>query len=538
MRHFILIVFGVVLAAVVAAPLARAERAPGNAIVLDFTWLTPPLIAPDIVSGNVVRMGDFVRLSSRAGTIAPSFTWSMRYPINIDQYPILVMRYRASSLKSAGEPVLSLEMEQVGTIVPVISAADISDDGQVRAIRKDLRQLPPGSTAARFRLALPAAAQLDVMELAFETPDGAVPALVPMRQNVQFNIVNEYSRPLAAALVRAGPLERRNWSTQARTDARGNVSLDVISAAAASEPSGMLGLVEPTEAAITRAGYAAQYVSSIPSGSVGVISVAMRERDVPVSAQLPPEASAPQQTQYDHQAEVPGYSPPAPDDYYYDRRGYYDSQPYYGGGGYYPYGGYGYAPVGYVFVSANDPNRGNGDGQENGMKNEGKRVVEDFRTAPLEAPPASDIMVPWPGQTSVASRGVTTVARYGVTTVPQYGAITVPSQGVITVPRQGVTTVPRSPTVGVPSGFQPLPAPAAPRASSVAPSPRRDVMRSPMRVGPQSSARSVMTGEPRSSMAPVRTQIQAAPARFAPAPPAASGRATAVTMSPGASFAK
>ena len=76
---------------------------------------------------------------------------------------------------------------------------------------------------------------------------------------MELAIVDENNRPVSGATVLAGPLERGNWTVQGRTDANGKVSLAVLSPTEGGQAAGMLGLVQPIEAAVMRRGFAPQY---------------------------------------------------------------------------------------------------------------------------------------------------------------------------------------------------------------------------------------------------------------------------------------
>ncbi len=525
MRAFILLALAMILTpAAVAAPLP-----PDKAVLLDFAWLSPPMISPSSAWGDVVRVGDVIRLASRPGATQPQFAWSLRYPVPAEEYPTVVLRYRASRIGQANLPVLAVETSQ-GQAIPIAQAQDLLQDGSVRELRKQIGKVPPGTMISRFIFALPpAVARLDIIELRFEA-DGAAPK-VPIAQQVQLVVVDEYNQPVVNADVIIGPLERINWQARGRTDANGRLMLSVVSPGASGTAAGLLGLAQPAEAAVMRPGFTPQYIPSIQLQPGELLAVRLTRDDSIPSAQVAATvAPSTDQTpapsphpQYGSVEEHNNYYFYDDDDDYYD---YYDCDRHYRRR-YWPYG---YWP-GYVVVirgDKDDNNNGNGNGDGNGGNgDDGNGENEDLRTPPIPLPNEQGRVVPWQtsptiGVTPVPSHavkvapgvGVVSVPRYGVTSVPGVQVTTSPGQGFTPVPAQRVQPAPRSETISVPRTIEPprrvstpIRTPARVRQPSPparVSRPARDVVRSaPPRMSSPSRVNSRPAGVERSVPSPI-----------------------------------
>ena len=279
------------------APVPTPMLAPERAVVLDIAWMSPPKVLPEgtptLASTAQSQLIDGVlRLESSSQAAGASFAWQLRYPVDIARWPIMVLRYRASNL--AAGPVYQDHLVQLGMrnsqgqagTVPAAVLGDIAQDGQVRELRRDLRA--SGADAVVESIAFtfhPArrSGMIDLFEIRFEAPPDAAAADRLPQDQLQFAVADENGNAVSGAQVRAGILERANWTATGTTDRTGQASLLVPLSRAPGDV-----LVDPVEAAVTKSGYTWQYIAPIMTPRSTPVQVALKAaQDQPAVAVAP-----------------------------------------------------------------------------------------------------------------------------------------------------------------------------------------------------------------------------------------------------------
>ena len=343
-----------------------ATLPPEVAVELDFRWLSPPTVAPQTGAAKAEMYDGFTRLTSTFTAEGSSFTWPIRYAIPARSYPIVVLRYRAQNIFLAPnnrDTVLDMSLAHAdGKTTPaiIIEMQELTQDGAVHEIRKDLSRVAGDMAidSLRFSFNSPAAGgRLDILEMRFERgPASAAPTILP-RDNVKFIVTDTSGNPAANAEVRAGLIERSNWTTVGNTNSAGEATLSLVRPL---RPDG--SSPDPLEAMVLRDGFIPQYVAPIEFPSTAATLVSLTPVAAPTASSEVPRAigQEPDQTVYvPRQSSVVYESSPSVvyvDNYAADwwvPSTYVGYHPYY-----YPYRygyglglgfGYGYAYYGYPY---------------------------------------------------------------------------------------------------------------------------------------------------------------------------------------------
>ena len=328
---------------------------PDRCVTLDIPWMSPPTVVPQTGSASSGVMDQGVAMQDSSPDQGANFTWKLRYPIELQRWPILVLRYRASSLGQGAtyqDRVLQLDLRSGPTVFQTVTAIRLNElilDGALHEVRRDLRGMAGGSMVEAIRFTFQAAAastgRLDVVQMQFEqSPE--VAAGEPMAQaTVPFTVKDAAGNPLAGAEVRVGILERSNWTTIGQTGRDGQVTLVTTPGPGFGGSSSA-----PVEAAVVRNGYLTEYVAPIQTtgGNAG-IQVTLKpatQAEARPAAVIPAPTESTTATAYDGGAATNAPAviyPGRYDNGYNYGNGYYDSGYGYGYSGYGYYGGY-YGP--------------------------------------------------------------------------------------------------------------------------------------------------------------------------------------------------
>jgi uncharacterized membrane protein YgcG len=316
---------------------------PERCVALDIPWMSPPTVIPQTGSASSRVMDQGVAMQDSNPDLGANFTWKLRYPIELQRWPILVLRYRASSLAQGTtyeDRVLQLDLRTGPTGFQTVTAIKLNEltlDGALHEVRRDLRGVAGGSMVEAIRFTFHGVTagigRLDVVQMQFEQPANAATGDALVQAAVPFIVKDTAGRPVAGAEVRVGILERSNWTTIGQTGRDGQVTL------AATMAPGIGGKSSaPVEAAVVRNGYLTEYVAPIQA-PVGEGGIQVTLKPVTQAVEAPAAAAPPLQpataSGYDSGAgwvaPTVAYPPPVYDngysyanDYYYDSGyGYY-----------------------------------------------------------------------------------------------------------------------------------------------------------------------------------------------------------------------
>jgi protocatechuate 3,4-dioxygenase beta subunit len=152
-------------------------------------------------------------------------------PVDWEQYPVLVMTYRARNIKSTDDYVIWMD-DTTGPsyhgICPFLSQ-DLTADGVIHELRSDLRLYDPKGPiigmSVNVRSGTEVPAEFELMGLRFEREEGAQPAgTVRDDQPLSLRVVDPTGRPVEGAAV-AIDAELANWARSALTDKDGRATL-------------------------------------------------------------------------------------------------------------------------------------------------------------------------------------------------------------------------------------------------------------------------------------------------------------------------
>lgn len=240
--------------------------APERFVVLDFKWLSPPSVEPTTGEARAEQLDGFTRLEASATVPEVGVVWPLRYAVEVDRYPIVSFRYRASNLRpgeqgGAGLFQTELIRDRQTKTVTIATFDEIIQDGAVHELRKTLAPVAGGYSVDGLRFnfdVVRTPGRLDIFEVRFENGPGSLPVVQLPHERLDYAVVDEAGRAIAGAEVRAGILERSNWSSEGVSDATGRVSL------LTTLPLGPDGKTpEAVEMVVTKNGYLPQYVAPV-----------------------------------------------------------------------------------------------------------------------------------------------------------------------------------------------------------------------------------------------------------------------------------
>ena len=255
--------------------LAQGGSTPQESVVLDLQWLSTPDVTPIDGSAMARQIGGTIRMTGRSQS-ADRFLWPLRYPIPAASYSIMVVRYRAQALTNG--PTYRDQIIQIAlqhdkaefAIRPVATFAEIVQDGSLQEFRKDLTDLVGDGSITGVGFAFHAdttAARLDISEIRFERGPRAPRAEQLFQQPLSFVVTDNSGRAVRDADVRAGLLERANWSSLTQTDRSGQAQLVVTL------PPLQGVIAVDAEAAVTADGYLPRYVAPVDVPQVRPLDV-------------------------------------------------------------------------------------------------------------------------------------------------------------------------------------------------------------------------------------------------------------------------
>ena len=156
-------------------------------------------------------------------------------PLDWRRYPILVLRYRAREVASSpGLPPFAVGLvDRWRTSIPLsaVDRGELSCDGAVHTIRRDLRELELNATLEGIAVCVEAdggGAAFDLISLHFEAeePQEALPPEVAEAdaphedEPIRVKVVNQQGEPVGGAVVVVDS-ERLNWAFACETTADG-----------------------------------------------------------------------------------------------------------------------------------------------------------------------------------------------------------------------------------------------------------------------------------------------------------------------------
>lgn len=234
----------ILLVACGVSPSLRAQNAPTTGPV-DQTFIQPekgvqlqlkrPWIPrPDVAGTNVQLYGADLTAPNPIFTVAEankrcSWLYNLAIPIDVNKYPIAVMRYRAKNIDP--KSVYTLRVDS-GTAPAgccrLFTGAEIVSDGEIHEVKKDLRDFkvtePLGLIGIGVQSANDSPATLELIGLEFNAPDDAPVEISGDDNAIHVNVVDEQDNPVSKARVLVDA-ERHNFTRFARTDDSGNATV-------------------------------------------------------------------------------------------------------------------------------------------------------------------------------------------------------------------------------------------------------------------------------------------------------------------------
>ncbi len=189
---------------------------------------------PDVAGTNVQLYGADLTAPNPIFTVAEankrcSWLYNLAIPIDVNKYPIAVMRYRAKNIDA--KSVYTLRVDS-GTAPAgccrLFTGAEIVSDGEVHEVKKDLRDFKVTEPLALVGIGLQSAndspATLELIGLDFNAPDDAPVDISGDDNAIHVNVVDEQDNPVSKARVLVDA-ERHNFTRFARTDDSGNTTV-------------------------------------------------------------------------------------------------------------------------------------------------------------------------------------------------------------------------------------------------------------------------------------------------------------------------
>jgi hypothetical protein len=153
-----------------------------------------------------------------------NWTYTLAAPVDIQEYPMAVLTYRARNTRPDDFYVVWTEGAQ-----PFVHE-DLVADGQVHELRRDMRELAEGRTsfetfAMGIRSDEQAPAELEILQLRFErAPDSPPAKRIEEGDPITVEVVGLEGHPVKGATVTVDA-ERPNWSRSARTGPDGKATV-------------------------------------------------------------------------------------------------------------------------------------------------------------------------------------------------------------------------------------------------------------------------------------------------------------------------
>lgn len=288
---------------------AMAADPPETTVQFDLQWLSPPQVTPAGGQAMARQTPEYTRLQG-AANLGGSFTWPLRYAVEVQRYPILTLRYRARDLSvgpTYANRIMDVQLVDSGgrmNSLTVINYEDLVQDGTVHEIRKDLSQVPADAFIDQMRFnfqGATAGGRLDVYSITLDRGPNSPEPMKFEQRPVEFVVKDAAGNAVPDAEVHLGLLERSNWVALGSTDAAGRVALMTL---AQVRPD---GTIDPVEAVVEHEGNLPQYVAPIKLPASGPVEVKLSPMP---QAQAQPQVVPPAPAQPVTQAEPVYYENP------------------------------------------------------------------------------------------------------------------------------------------------------------------------------------------------------------------------------------
>jgi uncharacterized GH25 family protein len=244
--HAVALRLVVLILTLLTAPL-RAQNAPASApAAAGQAWIAPEkgvqlqlkrpwTPRPDVAGSGVQLYGADLTVPSPIFTVAEankrcSWLYQLAVPVDVEKYPIAVMRYRAKNINPKSIYTLRVDcgIEKPAGVCRLFSGSEIVSDGEIHEVKKDLRDFHPTDPIALIGIGVQSGtdlpATLEVIDIRFDAPDDA-PVESPGDDNaITVNVVDDQDKPIRGARVMVD-LERRNFVRNGTTDDAGNVTI-------------------------------------------------------------------------------------------------------------------------------------------------------------------------------------------------------------------------------------------------------------------------------------------------------------------------
>jgi hypothetical protein len=194
----------------------------------------PWIPRPDVAGTNVGLYGLDLTVPSPVFTVNEaskrcSWLYNLAVPIDVNKYPIAVLRYRAKNISR--NSVYTLRVDS-GTAAPgvcrVFGGNELQADGEIHEAKRDLRDFKVTEPIALIGIGVESTndlpATLELIDIRFDAPDDA-PVESPDDDNaIAVKVTDDKDNPIRGARVMID-LERRNFVRTGNTDASGDVSI-------------------------------------------------------------------------------------------------------------------------------------------------------------------------------------------------------------------------------------------------------------------------------------------------------------------------
>jgi uncharacterized GH25 family protein len=225
----------------------RAQNAPASApAAAGQAWIAPEkgvqlqlkrrwTPRPDVAGSGVQLYGADLTVPSPIFTVAEankrcSWLYQLAVPIDVEKYPIAVMRYRAKNIAPKSVYTLRVDcgIEKPAGVCRLFNGSEIVSDGEIHEAKKDLRDFHPADPIALIGIGVQSGndlpATLEIIDIRFDAPDDA-PVESPGDDNaITVNVVDDQDKPIRGARVMVD-LERRNFVRNGTTDDAGNATI-------------------------------------------------------------------------------------------------------------------------------------------------------------------------------------------------------------------------------------------------------------------------------------------------------------------------
>ncbi len=190
---------------------------------------------PDVAGSNVQLYGGDLTVPSPVFTVAEankrcSWLYQLAVPIDVEKYPIAVMRYRAKNINPKSVYTLRVDcgVENPPGVCRLFPGNELESDGEIHEVKRDLRDFHVTDAIALVGIGVQSGtdlpATLEVIDIRFDAPDDAPVESAGDDNGIAINVTDENDKPIRGARVMVD-LERRNFVRNGTTDDSGNVTI-------------------------------------------------------------------------------------------------------------------------------------------------------------------------------------------------------------------------------------------------------------------------------------------------------------------------